>query len=198
MSCLTHNKKKLAAYAAAGAAVLGANSVADADWTGSYAHANWTFSNLGANGGSVSNQTTTTLSLTSGDLGIGSGTGVNDGMGGAGTSQYTITAAGTGLVTYDWTMTTGDTGHWDYHGHVLNGVYTVLGDNGGPANGSASFAVNLGDTFGLWVHTRDGAFGGLTANFSNFFAPEAIPEPTAAALLALGTVAGLGLRRRRS
>lgn len=196
--------KKLAAVTAAGAAVLGAHGVAEADFSGPYAPANWT--TTGTNGSATNNGTV--LTLVSGN-GNGGATG---GLPNVGTVSYTITAAGSGTVSFDWQVTDSpDSGTWDYFGVILNGVYfgpnsvgaagqTGLGNNETPVNSpsSWSFSVNNGDTFGFYTQTRDGGFGGLTSEIFNFSAPNAIPEPSAVALLALGTIGGLGLRRRRS
>lgn len=186
MTCMLSNKKKLAACAAAGAAAFGAQSIADADFTGPYDHSNWTFS-AGGTDGSASNQTTTTLTLTGGNNSFG------------GTTTYLINADGTGTVSVDFSMTSPDAGNWDYHGWILNGTPTVVGNNAAqPQSGNISFNVNSGDNFGFFVHTQDGAFGAMSVNYSNFSAPTgAVPEPSAIALLAMGTVGGLGLRRRR-
>jgi PEP-CTERM motif len=193
MTCMLTNKKKLAACAAAGVAAFGAQGVADADFTGSYAHANWTFS-AGGTDGAASGQTATTLTLTGGNNSIGGVVGV------LGTTQYTIAAAAAGTVSFNFSMTSPDSGNFDYHGWVLNGVYTTVGNNSNsPQAGPISFGVNAGDIFGMFVHTQDGLFGAMTVDYSNFSGPEAaIPEPSAIALLALGTVGGLGFRRRRS
>ncbi len=186
MTCLLNNKKMLAACAAAGAAAFGAQGVADADFDNSYAHANWTFTAGG--GGTAGNQTATTLQLVGGD---GAGGGV---------STYTVLAAAAGVVSVDFSMTSPDSGAYDFHGWVLNNVFTTVGDNSAsPQAGNISFNVVGGDTFGYFVTTTDGLFGPMTVDYGNFSGPEAaIPEPSAIALLALGTVGGLGLRRRRA
>jgi hypothetical protein len=194
--------KKLAASAAAGAAVLGVVNSAEADFTGFYAPGNWT--TTGTQGSATNDGVT--LQMISGNAGVGATANLPN----VGTLSYTISAAGSGLVSFDWFVPAGgspDDGTWDYFGVILNGVYsgpnavgsggqTGLGNNDTPEAQtlSFSFSVNQGETFGFFTHTRDGGFGGLTANFTNFSAP--IPEPTSVALLALGSLAGLGIRRR--
>jgi hypothetical protein len=196
--------KKLAASAAAGAAVLGVSSTVEADFSGPYAPGNWTTS--GTQGSLTNNGIT--LEMISGNAGVGA----TGGLPNVGTLSYTISAVAAGNVSFDWLVPQGgspDSGNWDYFGVILNGTYfgpnsvgasgqTGLGNNDTPEGqvSSFNFAVNQGDTFGFFIHTRDGGYGPLTAQFTNFTAP--IPEPTSVALLALGSLAGLGVRRRRS
>ncbi len=158
--------------------MLGSASVAQADLLNG-----WTFDDPGGTGASF-DATLTTLQLVGG----------NNGNGGVATYNRVATIGGT--VAYDWSMTTADIGAWDYHGYVINGVLNFVGQNSGPANGSQTFDVNDGDVFGFYVGTEDGLFGAITVNYSNY-SFTAIPEPSALAVLALGTVGGLALRRRR-
>jgi hypothetical protein len=178
------SKKHALAYAVAGAAAMGATATVEADFVGPYDHSNWTFTPAG-DGSTVTSTTNLTL--------IGSNNGV------AGTSTYTIAAAASGTVSFDWSYSSSDVANWDYGGFYLNGVFTTLAFNSTQGGGSFSTSVGSGDTFGFWVHSRDGSFGPGVLDVSNFNGPLAIPEPGTLGLLALGAVAGsLGFRRRRS
>jgi hypothetical protein len=172
------SKKFLSAYAAASAAMLAGGSVAHADLLNG-----WSFEDPDGSGATFS-ATETTLQLVGGNINV------------RGNATYTNVAAIGGTVSYDWAMTTADTNDWDYHGFVINGSFTRVGDNAGDANGSQSFDVNTGDTFGFYVGTNDGVFGAITVNYSNY-SFTAVPEPSALAILALGTIGGAALRRRR-
>jgi hypothetical protein len=177
------SKKFLSAYAAAVAAVLVGGSTAQADLLNG-----WTFQDPNGTGASYT-ATETTLQLISGDAGVGDAdTGLH--------ANYSTVAAIGGTVAFDWSMTTLDIDDFDYHGYVINGAFTQIGNNAGPDNGSETFNVNTGDTFGFYVGTEDGIFGAITVNYSNY-SFTAIPEPSALAVLAMGTVGGLALRRRR-
>jgi hypothetical protein len=58
-------------------------------------------------------------------------------------------------------------------------------------NGTITFSVNAGETFGFGVFTTDGLYGAGTATFTNF-----VPAPGAIALL--GAAGLIGGRRRRA
>jgi MYXO-CTERM domain-containing protein len=164
----------------AAAGLLAIAGAANAQFSGPYDHSNWA---LNANGGDGSAVTSpTTLDLTGNDAG-----------GSFIATDYTIAAAGTGLFSFDWKYSSGDTGTYDTGGYLINGVYTVLAANNSQGGGSVSVAVNAGDIIGFRVESADGAFGPGLLNVGNFSGP--VPAPGALALLGLGgLVAG---RRRR-
>lgn len=158
-------------------------------FSGPYAPGNWTTTNTPAGTGGTADFSGApgTAVFTSGDIGVG------------GFTDTTVTSSGFGSVSFDWSYDpTTDFGPFDSFGYVLNGNYTELVDNDGlPSgfSGSASFAVNQGDTFGFRSVTLDGIFGPGIATVTNFNAP--VPEPATMAIFGGLAVAGIaGFRRR--
>lgn len=185
MTATVSKTRRMAAYAAAGAAAAGVGAVASAqDFTGPYDHSNWTFNPGTGNGFFVSSPTT--LSLTGND----------DASGLPVDTLYTIAAAADGVVSFDWTYSSIDVGTWDYGGFYLNGTFTVLADNANQGSGFFSTNVMAGDIFGFFVFSEDGQFGPGVLDISNFSAP--VPAPAALALLAVGGIAQLRRSRGRS
>lgn len=182
----TLSNKRLAAYAAAGAAVMGTAGVAQADFTGYYDHSNWTFST--GSDAAVTGATATFLEIT----------GANGGF--FDVATYTIAAQAGGLVSFHYNYLSTDVGNWDNAGFYLNGALIQLVNNAGQgASFTFSTTVNAGDVIGFFVRSMDGGFGPGILQVDQFSAPTVvIPEPSAAILLALGTVGGsLAMRRRR-
>lgn len=185
MTTASISTKQALAYAVAGAATLGATATAQADFSGPYDHANWTFTQAGDSSFSA---TLTTLTLT----------GSNNGLTFNAVTQYGIAADADGTVSFDWNYSSVDSFNFDYAGFYLNGAFTTLAFNSTPGGGSFSTSVNQGDLFGFWVLSNDSTGGPGILDISNFSGPVAIPEPGSLGLLALGTVGGaLGFRRRR-
>jgi hypothetical protein len=188
MTTATVFGKQALAYAVAGAAALGSPAIVQADFSGPYDHANWTFTQVGD---SSFTATLTTLTLT----------GPNDGDGTPNldiTTLYTIAADASGTVSFDWNYSSTDIGDYDNGGFTRNGVRTTLANNDTQSSGSFSTSVNAGDIIGFFVFSDDAAFGPGVLAITNFSGPVAVPEPGSLGLLALGTVGGvLGLRRRR-
>lgn len=174
--------RSFAAYAAAGAAMAGVGTVAQAQFSGPYDHSNWTFNPGGTDAfffGDVNSAT-----ITGGDNLIG------------GTALYTIAAVANGTVSFDWNYSSVDEGNWDYGGYYLNGSFTILANNASQGGGQASFNVSFGDEFGFFVHTQDGFGGPGILTISNFSAP--VPAPAALALLAAGAIGRLRRNRART
>jgi hypothetical protein len=179
---------------------------ARADFSGAYAPANWTTTLAGipaGGGGTVDTSgAPASITLNGGDAGCSSGNGTC-------TLQYTITAPGSGPLTFDWNYSTTDV---DGPGLdlflAINGVATVqLSDSGGAniQNGSVNTTVTAGNTIGVMINCTDCIEGAANVTISNFTgpvvsSPASIPTLSEwgmiilSSLLALGTV--LALRRR--
>jgi hypothetical protein len=145
---------------------------------------NWTFTNSNADGSVNTGGAPASISLTGGDnFSFNSGT-----------TNYTTTAAAAGTVTFDWNYSTADDPFFDPFGYLLNGSFIQVTDDGGGLvqNGTATFNVLAGDSFGFSIATVDNFFGPGSVTISNFSAP--IPEPsTVLSLLVLGGL-GAGLK----
>jgi hypothetical protein len=183
-----------------------ASQPARADFSGAYAPANWTTSLAGTppgGGGSVDTSgAPASITLNGGDAGCSAG---------PCTLQYTITAPGSGPLTFDWNYSTTDV---DGPGLdlflVVNGAATTqLSDNAGGTtqNGSENITITAGDTVGFMINCTDCGLGPANVTISNFNGPAASAAPTSiptlsewgmivlSTLLALGTI--LTLRRQR-
>jgi hypothetical protein len=164
------------------AAASGASAATVFGFQDAYDPINWTFTNSNADGFVNTGGAPASISLTGGDNGSNS----------SGTTNYTTTAAGT--VTFNWNYSTADGPFWDPFGYLLNGSFTQVTNNGGGVfqNGTSTFNVLAGDSFGFRIFTRDNLFGRASVTISNFSAP--IPEPsTVLSLLVLGGL-GAGLK----
>ncbi len=157
------------------------------DFSGPYDPANWTFSNTGGSNGSVNTSgAPASITLTGGSAGGGAG---------AGTTNFTIAAVASGMVSFNWTYSSTDSGSYDFGNFLLNGAPTLLATNATAGSGVFSVAVNAGDVFGFQVVTTDNIAGPGVLAISNFNAP--VPEGSTLGLLALGSVGVLTLMRRR-
>ncbi len=157
-------------------------------FTGSYAPSNFTLTNFNADG----------LVNTSGAPGSISLTGGNNGSRSLGFTGFLTTAAGNGLVSFNWNYSTQDTDAvFDPFGYVLDGEFFRLTNSGlTQQSGTISFDVALGETFGFGIFTTDNIFGRGSATISSFNAPDATPIPTPALLPGLIGL-GLGVLRKR-
>jgi len=123
---------------------------------------------------------------------------------------YTLTAVKAGTVRFDWVYESFDnssSARYDIFGYIVNGAKTQLTADEGPVvqNGSISFAVLAGQTFGFWLDCGDCGYGNAQVTVRSFSAPVAeaaavpvlgsVPLAALAALLAL--LAAIRLRRAR-
>ncbi len=166
--------------AAAGLALAAA---ANAQFSGPYAPGNWTFTNNGGDG-SVNTAGAPASVQIIGD---------NGGAPGGQDTDFTIAAAASGTLSFNWLYNTVDTGTWDSAYYLVNGVETFLANNTTPgASGAVSVPVLAGQIIGFRVRSGDGGIGAADMTITNFSAP--IPGPGSLALLGLG---GLVMARRR-
>jgi hypothetical protein len=163
------------------AAASGASAATVSGFQDAYDPINWTFTNSNADGFVNTGGAPASISLTGGD----------NGSGDPGTTDYTTTAAAAGTVTFDWNYSSSDDPGWDGFGYLLNGSFSFLADSSGQ-NGTSTFNVLAGDSFGFRIFTDDNRLGPGSVTISNFSAP--VPEPsTVLSLLVLGGL-GAGLK----
>ena len=175
-------------------AVLSFSAPVQAAFVNSYAPENFTLNNSAFTDG---------YAIPAADGSVVMLTGGNSGSGEPGTTDYTIKAVASGLVSFTYNYGTNDDPGWVSAGYLLDSVYTVLSDTAGLPPATAQFVVNSGQTFGFRVWTKDNQnFPGIVY-ISDFSAPEApvdpatVPEPGTAAAMVTG-LAALALSRRRS
>ncbi|TRT88846.1 MAG: PEP-CTERM sorting domain-containing protein [Microcystis aeruginosa Ma_OC_H_19870700_S124] len=175
------------------AAASGASAATVFGFQTPYAPINWTFTNSNADGSVNTGGAPASISLTGG----------NNGSFSSGTTNYTTTAAAAGTVTFNWNYSTNDVPFLDPFGYLLNGSFTQVTNNGGGVvqNGTSTFNVLAGDSFGFRIFTIDNIGGRASVTISNFSAPgpmapppTSVPEPsTVLSLLVLGGL-GAGLK----
>ena len=154
-----------------------------------YAPSNWTLTNDSANGSVNTSGAPASISLTAG----------NNESFVQGTTSYTITAAASGTVKFDWSFS--NSGGLNGFGYRLNGNSNFLSFTNG-ASGTSTFNVSAGDSFAFSVATSN-FLGSGTGTISNFEAPAPTPTPVSVpesssvlGLLALGGL-GIGLKCRK-
>lgn len=196
-------------FGAVAAALIGFSTSAAADFSGAYAPGNWTFSqgndaNIG--NGAVDTNAPTSITVIGSDYPE-----AEEDFDFPALTSFTIVAAGTGKVMFDWNYHTSDIAGpgWDQAGYLLNGIRHQFSYDGsknsagdfipGPnsQNGSASFDVVAGNTFGFYIDSLDSVEGAASLTISSFSAP--VPEPGQAAMLALGllVMGYVGSRKRQ-
>jgi len=119
--------------------------------------------------------------------------------GGNKNQDFTIAAAGNGIVSFTWNYTTTDiNSSWDSFGWLLNGVFTKLTVNGPTLtqSGTVFFNVLIGNVFGFRANSLDSVFGSATTTISNFNAPNAIPVPAAIWLIGVPLLGLLGRKHK--
>jgi hypothetical protein len=163
------------------------SNAAHADFSGTYAIPNWTFST--SHGGSID----TTGAPASVSLFGGS-----DG-GGASDQTMQITSATGGAFSFHWSFTQNDCcgAFWDPFGYSVNGAFTKLtADSPDVQSGDVLLTLAAGDVFAFDQTSLDSVSGFATTVVSEFSGPTEVPEPATLALLGLG-LAGLGVIRSR-
>lgn len=146
-------------------AAAGASTTAVNGFTGTYGISNWNETDVNNNGdGSVNTSgAPSSIVLTGPDAG-----------GSNGEINFETTAQAGGTVSFDWNFSSSDPQpNLDDAGYLINGVYTKIVDTGSQGNGTVSFTVNAGDTFGFSVRAGDNQLGPGIFTISNFSAPEA-------------------------
>ena len=134
------------------------------DFVENYAIANWSLSNTNADGSVNTTGAPASIALTSG----------NNGSNASGDTNYTITVATTGTISFSWSYSTDDGPDFDYPSVIVNGVPTLFTgyNQSGASNQSGSMTVNViaGQSFAFNMHTLDNTFGPATVVISNFAA----------------------------
>lgn len=168
------------------AAASGASAATVFGFQDAYDPINWTFANSNADGFVNTSGAPASISLTGG----------NNGSVKSGTTDYTTTAAAAGTVTFDWNYSTVDGPLLDRFGYLLNGSFTQVTNNGGDVdqNGTSTFNVLAGDSFGFRIFTTDNTGGRASVTISNFSAPAPVPAsvPEPSTVLSLLVLGGLG------
>lgn len=187
-------KSSMIHAAALAATLLAFSTTASAQFSGHYDPVNWTTSHLPD---AVIDQGSVDVSAQPNSITLfGSDTGSEIGS----EIRFTTTAAAGGTFSFDWSYQTADFDGGpvqDPAGYFRNGVFKLSVDGGAfSQSGSFSLGVNAGDVIGFWVATTDNAYGPSQLTISNFSAP--VPEPGAAALMALGLAGLVAWRARRA
>ena len=109
-------------------------------------------------------------------------------------TTYLATAGAAETLTFHWAYTTNDVNgsFYDPAGYVVNGAFTQLSTNNDgvtpgqvDSNGSITFHLAAGDSYGFYVNDTDAILG------RGDIAVTGVPEPSIWAMLLLG-FAGLG------
>ena len=169
---------------------------AHAGFVGTYALGNFSLVNTNADGSAITTDGGLSVLLTGG----------NNGGGFPGSTDLTITAAGTGFVHFQFSFFTLDFVDFDVAAFLINGVPTHLAGSAGDSNtGTGDFAVTAGQTFGFRVNTIDNVGEPGILAISDFSAPEGViipdPDPTvpepATWTFGFAAIAVFGFARRR-
>jgi hypothetical protein len=116
-----------------------------------------------------------------------------------GTTDLVTTAKGSGLVVFSWFFWCFDYPGYDWAGYLLDDAFVPVSDTHGQS-GDISFAVNLGQTFGIRVETIDNWYEPGILRITDFSAPVSagtgIPEPGTISLTVVAAAAALGRKIR--
>jgi hypothetical protein len=188
---------KFKAFVVTGVATLGAIAAQPAQaitgFTGPYAPANWTF-RTDNNGLVDTSGAPGSIILQGSDSWESSALDNTD---------YTVAAASTGQVSFDWNFVPSGTFVFDdSFGYLLNGTYISLAEYPDQAaSATTQFNVNIGDTFGFRILTFYSDDGPGQVTITNFSAPSAPPPPACVPapqpLFGASAAYGWSLRLRR-
>lgn len=139
-----------------------------AQFSGSYATANWTLTRPSPSNGSVNTSGAPNSIILTGSDGA-SATNVD--------TDYTITTTATGTWSFNWSYHTYDTDalpQYDIAGVLINGVFTQLSSNSGGIDQSGTYSgasIPAGTVIGFRVRATDNQFGNATFTISSFSPP---------------------------
>lgn len=142
-----------------------------AQFSGSYAPANWTLTTPPPSNGSVNaSGAPNSIILTGSD-----GTNATDVD-----TDYTITATATGTWSFSWSYHTNDSDglpEYDIAGVLINGVFTQLTNNSGGIDQTGTYnggSIPAGTVIGFRIRATDNIFGNATFTISAFSPPAGV------------------------
>lgn len=144
-------------------------NVVSAQFSGSYAPANWTTLKPAPSNGNVNTTSAPSSIVITGSNAATETNNVD--------VDYTITTASAGSWSFSWAYHTNDTDSdptWDIAGVLINGTFTQLSNNTGSINQSGTYSgasVPAGTVIGFRVRAVDNIMGTATFTISNFSAP---------------------------
>lgn len=119
-------------------------------------------------------------------------------------TRITIVVANRSTISFTWDYLTSDVDadpFYDPFGVISQNGYTQLTDDLGAVqqDGTATFVVDVGETFGFYAQALQGDFGTATTRIGNFRveAIQDVPEPASLLLMAAAVAALTATRRRR-
>jgi hypothetical protein len=188
----------IVSFASALAFSLALASPGQGGFIGDYAPGLFTLINTNANGLVIPSEDNLSIVLWGGNLGSGE----------PGTTDFIISAAGEGVVRFDWAYASFDEAGYDWAGFLLGSSFFQLADTNG-MSGTESYHVSLGQTFGFRVETLDNQYEPGILTISDFIAPPGaevpesdsdVPEPAywPVLLVVTATVAAARLRLNRT
>jgi hypothetical protein len=146
-------------------------TVSFAQFSGSYAPANWTTTKSPASNGNINGAGARASIIITGSDGA-SATNVN--------TDFTIPVVASGLWSFSWSYHSNDSysdPKYDVVGVLINGVFTQLSSNTGSINQSGTYngtSVTAGTVIGFRVMATDNLYGNATFTISNFSRPNGI------------------------